>query len=111
MLGDTLDQKIQAYLRAIRENGGSVGTAIVTAAARGIVIKEDRRLLAEYGEPVMLKKIWAQSLLLRMGFVKRRGTTKSNVEVEDFEACKEIFLSDIAAIVVMEEIPPDLFIN
>ena len=36
MLGDTLDQKIQAYLRAIRENGGSVGTAIVTAAARGL---------------------------------------------------------------------------
>ena len=56
MLGDTPNQKIQAYLRAIHQNGGSVGTAIITAAARGIVIKEDRRLLAEYGGPVMLRR-------------------------------------------------------
>ena len=114
MLGDTctFDPKIQAYLRAIRENGGSVGTAIVTAATRGIVIKADRRLLAEYGGPVMLQKTWAESILeLWMGFVKHRGTTKSNVVVVDFEARKEIFLSDIAVIVVMEEIPPDLIIN
>ena len=48
---ENTDQKIQAYLQAIRENGGSVGTAIVTAAAWRDVIKEDRRLLAEYGEP------------------------------------------------------------
>ena len=72
-------------------------------------MKEDRRLLAEYGGPVMLKKTWAQSLLQWMGFVNCRGTTKSNVAVADFEARKEIFLSDIAAIVVMEEIPPDLY--
>ena len=109
MLGDTLDQKIQAYLRAIRENGGSVGTTIITADALGIVIKEDRRLLAEYGGSVMLKKTWAQSLLQQMGFVKHRATTKSNVAVA--QARKEIFLSDIAAIVVMEEIPKDLIIN
>ena len=95
---DTLDQKIQVYLQAIHENGGTV-------------IKEDRKLLAEYRGPVMLKKTWAQSLLQWMGFVKRRGTTKSNVAVADFEARKEIFLSDIAAIVVLEEIPPDLIIN
>ena len=74
-------------------------------------MKEDRRPLAEYGGPVMLKKTWAQSLLQQMGFMKRRGTTKSNVAVADFEACKEIFLSDIAAIVAMEEVPPDLIIN
>ena len=48
MLEDTLDQKIQAYLRAIHDNRGSVETAIITAAAQGIVMKEDRRLLAEH---------------------------------------------------------------
>ena len=30
-----------------------VGTAIVTAAARGIIVKEDRRLLAENGGSVI----------------------------------------------------------
>ena len=58
----------------------------------------------------MLKKTWAQSLLQWMGFMKLRVTTKSNVAVADFEVQKEAFLSDIAAIVVMEEIPPDLII-
>ena len=111
MLGDTLDEKIQAYLRAIHKNAVSVGMAIVTVATWGIVIKEDRRLLAEYRAPVILKKTWAQSLLQWMGFVKRRETTKSNVAVAGLEACKDIFLSDIVAIVVLEEIPPDLIIN
>ena len=60
--------------------------AVVTAAAWRIVMKVDRRLPAEYGGPVMLKKTWAQSLLQRMGFVKRQGTTKSSVAVADFEA-------------------------
>ena len=60
--------------------------AIITAAARRIVMKVDRRLPAGYGGPVMLKKIWVQSLLQLMGFVKRQGTTKSNVAVADFEA-------------------------
>ena len=43
-----------------------------------------------------------------MGFVKRRGTTKSNVSVANFEALKETFLSDIATTVLMEDIPADL---
>ena len=85
--------------------------AIITAAARGIVIKGDRRLLVEYEGPVMPKKTWAQSLLQQMGFVKHQGTTKINVAVADFESEKETFLSDITATVVMEEIPPDLIIN
>ena len=39
LLGEELDLKVQQYLRAIRESGGAVSTAIVLGAARGIILK------------------------------------------------------------------------
>jgi hypothetical protein len=58
-------------------NGGKirshlVGTAIVRAAAGGIVQKVNRGKLAIFRGPITLTKAWAQSLLSRMGFVKQR---------------------------------------
>ena len=111
LLGTELDAKVQAYLHTLRENGGSVGTAIVRAAARGIVQKVNRGMLAEFGGPITLTKAWVQSLLSRMGFVKRRGTTKAKVSVEKFEIVKKSYLDDIASTVFMEEIPSDLIFN
>ena len=46
-----------------------------------------------------------------MGFVKRRGTTKSKVSVENFERVKADFLQEIATSVAMEGIPPELVLN
>lgn len=46
-----------------------------------------------------------------MGFVKRRGNTKSKVGVEQFEALKTQYPFDIKATVEMMEIPPELVIN
>ena len=46
-----------------------------------------------------------------MGFVKRRGSTKSKVGVEQFEALKTQYPFDIKATVEMMEIPPELVIN
>ena len=70
MLGDELDHKIQAYVQTLHNNVGSVTTAIVSAAARGILMKVSRSMLSKYGGPATLTKAWAQSLLQRMGFVK-----------------------------------------
>ena len=88
-MGDELDRKIQHYLRAIRNSGGAVNTAITLAAARGIIPDTNRTLLAEYGGHVVLTKDWAKSLLKRMKVVKRRATTsKIKSVVEDFDAVK-----------------------
>ena len=46
-----------------------------------------------------------------MGFVKRRGTTKAKVTVENFDLLKEQFLLDIKNVVHMDEVPPELVIN
>ena len=43
MLGE-LDKKVQAYVRALRDAGGSIGSSIVIAAAEGIVTAHDRTL-------------------------------------------------------------------
>ena len=112
LLGEELDQKVQQYLRAIRESGGAVSTAIVLGAARGIILKTNRTLLAEYGGHVVLTKDWAKTLMQRMGFVKRRGTTsKSKSLVEQFDELKVQFLDDVVMTVAVEEIPPELILN
>ena len=54
---------------------------------------------------------WAKSLLKRMNFSKRRGTTKSGMSPEEFGKVKRDFLQSIIDIVKMEEIPSDLICN
>jgi len=50
-------------------------------------------------------------LLERMNFVKRKANTKTKVAVENFAELKSNFLSDIQAVVDMEEVPACLIIN
>ena len=71
LLGDELDTAVQAYVESIRKLGGVVNTAIVLGGAEVIIADRDRTLLD-----------WAKSLLSRMGYVKRKATTKGKVAVE-----------------------------
>ena len=59
----------------------------------------------------MLTKAWAKSLLFRMGFVKRKGSTSAKLPVSEFEKRKEQYLLDIRAKVITNDIPPSLVIN
>jgi hypothetical protein len=52
-----------------------IKSQIVIAAAKGIIIGNDKTLLAENGGSIDISKTWAKSLLKRMNFVKRRGST------------------------------------
>ena len=45
LLLEELDKKVQAYVRALRDAGSSVGFSIVIAAAEGIVTAHDRTQL------------------------------------------------------------------
>ena len=112
LLGDDLDQKVQLYLKKVREGGGVVSARIAMAAAKGIVMTCDRSLLAEFGGHVELNRHWAYSLLRRMKFVQRKATTaKCKYAIADFERVKGKFLDDVVATVEMEEIPPQLILN
>ena len=111
LLGEKLDTKVKCYIQAVHEGGGVITTAITMAAATAIVRKSDRNLIAENGGPITITSNWAKSLLYRMKFVKRRGSSTAKMTVANFEAVKEQFLIDINAVVEMEDVPPELVIN
>ena len=111
LLGKELDEQVKAYILALRDKGGVINSAIVQASAIGIVMKSDMRLLKCNGGHIDITKHWAQSFLDRLGFVKRRASSKAKVTVEKFEEMKAQFLFDVKTIVEMADVPPELVIN
>ena len=103
--------QVRAYLTSLRDHGAVVNTAIAISCAEGIVKNKDSNLLASNGGHIVLSKYWGKNLLKRMGFVKRRASTKAKVTIENFEEVKAQFLLDIKAVVEFEEILFDLVIN
>lgn len=111
MLGEDLDKQVQAYLKALRENGAVINTAITIACARGVVKNADSNLLECNGGHISLTKHWAKYLLECMGFVKRHASMKAKVSLPDFEWYKAQFVFDVKVLVEIEEIPSELVIN
>ena len=112
LLGKALDEKLQLYLREIRNNGSPLTAAVAIGAARGLLLAENRNKLAEFGGHIDLNRHWAYSLYKRMGFVQRKATTaKGKYSPEKFTAEKRKFLDEVVLTVEQEEIPPELIIN
>ncbi len=111
LLVEELDKQIRAYLASMRECGAVVNTAIAIACAEGIARSKDSNLLATNGGHIPLTRYWGKNLLRRMGYVKRRASTKAKVTVANFKELKKQFLLNISAVVEMDEIPFDLIIN
>ena len=101
----------QRFIASLCEAGGVVNTAIVISAATGIVRRHNSNLLATNGGHIVLTKHWAQYMLHRMGYVKRKATSKAKVTVENLQALKQQYLLYIKGIVEMEEIPQELILN
>ena len=106
-----MDKQLQEYVKSLRESKTVVNSSIVASAAEGIVKSRDSGLLERNGGHIKCTKKWAQNFLSRMGYVKRKATTKASISDFDFEAQKEQYLFDIRTIVDMEEIPEDLNFN
>lgn len=111
LLGRELDNQLQEYVKGLREGNSVINSVIVISAALGIVKSHNSHLLEVNGGHIQLSKEWAKSFLGRMGFVKRKATTKASVSSLDFAALKDQFLFDIQTIIEMEEIPKELVIN
>ena len=80
-----IDREVQAYsyIKALRKAGTPVSIQVVLAAAEGIVMARDSTLLRSNGGSIELKRSWAVSLLSRMGYVKRRGSTSTKSNLSD----------------------------
>lgn len=94
-LGLSLDEKLQEMIRSLRERQTAISSIVVAGLGRGLQLKYDKALLSEYGGPLKFNKAWAHSVLRRMGFTKRRATSKSKLTVGHFEEVKEQYLIDI----------------
>ena len=102
-----LDEKVQKYIRALRKAGTPVNARVVLAAAEGIVKATDRTLLFENGGHIKLSLDWAYSFLRRMGYVKRKATTKARTSLTQ-EYKKKGYLRQA---VRDGKVPPELVIN
>ena len=113
MLGEKLGGELKKYVHALRDAGTPIGSSVVMAAGEGIIRAHDRTLLVEHGGHMQPTKSWALSFLKRMGFVKRKATTKAtpSMSTEEFEKVKATFLKQIASIVQLRDIPDSLIIN
>ena len=111
LLGEELDKCVQDYIKNLREIRGVVNTAIVVGAANGIVSAQNCALLLENGSHVSITKGWAKSILHRMNYVKRKGSNAGKVSISCFSELRDVFLRDIQAEVVMNDIPKDLIFN
>ena len=111
LLDEQMDREVQMYLLSLREAGGSVNCAIARASATGIIRRKNSNWLACNGGHILLTKDWSRYLLERMNFVKRKANTKAKITVDNYAELKCNFLSDIQAVVDMEEVPPCLIIN
>ena len=116
LLGEEMDGAVQEYIKSLRTTGAVVNTVVVMAAAVGIVAARDVTKLREYdghlyGGHIDITKSWARSLLNRMGYVKRKCSNAGKITVSEFDEVKDVFLADVAAEVVMRDIPSDLVLN
>ena len=111
LLGQNIDKAMQEYVEATRAAGGVINTAIVMAAAVGIVSSHDITALRSHGGHIEITKTWAESLLKRMGYVKRKGCNAGKVSPLHFTEIKDIFLADIQAEILMNDIPDELIVN
>ena len=113
ILGEQLDAEVRQYIQRLRDNGTSISTALVQAAAEGYLLGRDRTVLVQYGGHVSLTMDWACSILIRMGYVKRKDTTKANTKLPKcvYLRLKASFLRETVSIMKIHNIPPELIID
>ena len=111
LIGSELEDQVKSFVGELRSSRAVVNSAIVRAAARGILLAKDANLLEENGGGINLTKDWVNQLLARMGYIKRKATTKTKISPALFERLKAQFLSDVRTVVTMESIPHELLMN
>jgi len=112
LLGDKIDNMVQAYIRRVCEQGGAVSSQIVIGAARAIMTTLNKAKLKDFGGHIELNRHWAVSLLRCMNFIQRKATTaKGKYSLENFAEKRKEFLDDLVVTVQMEDVPPELILN
>ena len=73
----------------VRATGGPINTAVVIAAARGIILIMNKSFLVEYGDYVNLTKDWAKNLMKRVS--ERELQVKVKIQLRTLSNAKMTF--------------------
>ena len=111
LIGLENDQKVQQLVKGIREAGGVINRNIVLSLGFGVLSASDRSVLKKYGGPIDLTRTWAESIMQRMGYVRRKGTKAARKLPQNFDEQKADFLQCITNTVKKHKIPDELIIN
>ena len=112
LLRKDVDDCVQEFIESLRKVGGVVNTSIVMAAAEGIVAAKSPSSLAKHGGHLdTISRGWVRSLFTRMHYVKRKGSNAGKIIVKRFKEVEEVFMADIRAEVLMNDIHPQLIFN
>ena len=91
--------------------GMPIGTNMVCAVAKGILLKHRKPCVDVNDGKEFLNKEWARIVLHRMGFTKWRACSKSKILPQDVSEIQQQFLKEIKATIQIEDIPKDLVFN
>uniref|UniRef100_A0A1X7U120 DDE-1 domain-containing protein n=1 Tax=Amphimedon queenslandica TaxID=400682 RepID=A0A1X7U120_AMPQE len=111
LLGEKLDKYLQEIIKEMCCRRTPIGSTIVVAVARGILLIHNRQMMEEFGGSLKPNKSWAKQVLWRMGFSKRGANSIAKILPDTFDLIKEQYLIDIKSVVCFEEIPDPLIIN
>ena len=112
LLPTEIDHKVIEMVIKMRESGAVINYNILVAVATGIVTANDRTLLKKYGGKIEFSSKWCESIVKRLGYVKRKSTTAKPIIAPGL--ISEIgltFYKDINEIVQAHEIPAEMIIN
>ena len=75
LLPEEVGAKVMEMTSSMRLSGAVVNNNVLIAIAKGLVIANDRTLLAEFGGTIELGWKWCTSVFKRMNWVNRKCTT------------------------------------
>ena len=104
------DDEVAEYVRKLQLSGGILNSSILIAAANGIIAHKNPGLLKGYGGSLELGKKWAESFLIRNGYVKRKATKAARKLPHDSSDLKQNYLRRIQQ-VTSYHIPLELLFN
>eukprot|EP00117_Sycon_ciliatum_P020085 scpid79137/ scgid18001/ len=105
LLPTDIDIRVKRHLYAIRDAGGIVNRRVAIGTGIGCIRAMRPALLQELGKP------WADSLLRRIDFVKRKATKAARKLPGNFTELKSDFHRRVTSIVEEHSIPAQLVIN
>ena len=71
LLGKNMDNHLQKIITVMRSQGAPIGTNMVCAVTKGILLKYGKPCVDVNDGKEFLNKEWARSVLHRMGFTKQ----------------------------------------